>query len=55
MRIVYRLIDAGDLTRVPIGRVIRRRQSELNEYLERNQIQPGELRHLHSEDEKRED
>ena len=47
LRTVYRLIDHGDIPAYQFGRVIRLRRQELEEFMERSRIQPGELRHLY--------
>ena len=47
---VYELIDTGELTTYKIGRTIRLRGQDLQEYLDRSRIQPGDLRHLYPEE-----
>lgn len=46
---LYRLIDAGDLRAYRIGRVVRLRAHDIDDWLERQRIKPGSLGHLHSE------
>ena len=43
---LYRLINAGDLPAYQIGRVIRLRRVEVDAYIERSGVRPGELDHL---------
>lgn len=45
-RTVYGIIDRGELTAYRFGRVIRVKNEDLNAYLERARIKPGELGHL---------
>ena len=48
LRTLYRLIHHGDIPPAyQFGRVIRLRRQELEEFMERSRIQPGELRHLY--------
>ena len=49
-RTVYKLIDTGELTAFKIGRTIRLREQDLQEYLDRSRIQPGDLSHLYPEE-----
>lgn len=46
-RTVYRFIDSGDLPAYKMGRVLRLRRSDLDTYLERFRVQPGDLSHLY--------
>lgn len=46
-RTVYRLIDRGEVTGYRIGRVVRLRRTDLDGFLDRSRIEPGELRHLY--------
>lgn len=48
-RTVYRLIDEGELPAYKLGRVIRLKESDVAEFLERSRIAPGELRALYPE------
>ena len=49
LRTLYRFIDEGDLPAYRFGRVIRLRQEELDEFIERARILPGTLEHLYPE------
>ncbi|MGC9154911.1 MAG: helix-turn-helix domain-containing protein [Ferrimicrobium sp.] len=51
LRTLYRLIDEGQLTGYQIGRNIRLRHGDLDDYVERSRIAPGDLRHLYQFDE----
>ena len=44
---VYRLIDAGELAAYRMGRVIRIRRSDIDDFVQRCRVEPGDLRHLH--------
>lgn len=46
-RTVYALIDRDGLVAYKLGRVIRIRRSDLEDFLDRQRIQPGDLRHLY--------
>lgn len=48
-RTLYRIIDAGDVTAYKMGRVLRIRRADLDDFLRRSRVQPGELRHLFPE------
>ncbi len=48
-RTLYRLIDEGQLPAYRFGRVIRLKQSEIDEFVSKSQISPGELEHLYPE------
>jgi len=50
LRTIYKLIDQGDLPAYKIGRVFRMRRSDLDDFLERSRVQPGELAHLYPPD-----
>ncbi len=43
---LYRLIEAGDVPAYKIGRVIRLRRVEVDAFIDRSRIRPGELDHL---------
>ena len=43
---LYKLIDAGDLPAYRLGRVIRLRRAEIDAFIERSRVRPGELDHL---------
>lgn len=45
-RTLYRFIDKGQLPAYKFGRVIRVKVSDIDAFIERNRIQPGELSHL---------
>ena len=45
-RMLYRLIDDGELPAYRVGRVIRLRVSDLEAFVENREIQPGDLAHL---------
>ena len=48
-RTLYRLIDEGLLPAYKMGRVIRLKSSDLDDYLEHQRVQPGDLKHLYPE------
>jgi excisionase family DNA binding protein len=45
-RTLYRFIDEGQLRAYRFGRVIRLKTADVDEYIERCLIKPGELAHL---------
>jgi len=47
LRTLYRLIDDGQLPAYKIGRVIRLKADELEEFIEGARIKPGTLEHLY--------
>lgn len=47
LRTLYRLIDEGRLPAYKFGRVIRLQQQEVEDFIERARIKPGELEHLY--------
>ncbi|HZU71864.1 MAG TPA: helix-turn-helix domain-containing protein [Acidimicrobiales bacterium] len=49
LRTLYRFIDEGSLSAYRFGRVIRVRESDLDEFIERSKIVPGSLEHLYPE------
>ena len=49
LRTLYRLIDEGQLPAYKIGRVIRLREHEVEEFIAGSRIRPGELEHLYPE------
>jgi excisionase family DNA binding protein len=51
LRTLYRLIDEGQLVGYQIGRNIRLKHGDLDDYVERSRIAPGDLRHLYQFDE----
>ncbi|MDW3179942.1 MAG: helix-turn-helix domain-containing protein [Acidimicrobiia bacterium] len=48
-RTLYRLIDEGQLPAYRFGRVIRLKQSEIDEFVGTSRIEPGSLEHLYPE------
>jgi excisionase family DNA binding protein len=48
-RTLYRFIDHGELPAYRFGRVIRLRGHEVDDFINRSRIQPGELEHLYPE------
>ncbi len=48
-RTLYRLIDEGQLPAYRFGRVIRLKQTEIDDFVGRSKITPGELDHLYPE------
>ncbi len=47
LRTVYKFVDQGDIPAYKLGRVFRIRRSDLDDFLERCRVQPGELAHLY--------
>lgn len=47
MRTAYAILDAGDIPCYRIRRVLRIKRVDVDTYLERVKVQPGELRHLY--------
>lgn len=45
-RTVYALANAGELVGYKVGRVYRWRDDDINDFLDRHRIRPGELNHL---------
>ena len=48
-RTLYRLIDEGQLPAYRFGRVIRLKQSEVDDFVSSSRIEPGTLEHLYPE------
>lgn len=48
-RTLYRLIDSGQLPAYRFGRVIRLKEREVESFVERSRIVPGELEHLYAD------
>jgi excisionase family DNA binding protein len=48
-RTLYRFIDEGQVPAYRFGRVIRLKQAEVDEFIERSRIEPGTLEHLYPE------
>lgn len=46
-RTLYRQIDLGEIPAYRLGRVIRLRWRDLDDFIERSRIEPGELGHLY--------
>lgn len=46
-RTLYRFIDNGDLPAYRFGRVIRLKESEVDDFIESCRIEPGTLEHLY--------
>lgn len=46
-RTLYRLIDSGELPAYKIGRVIRLQRAEVDDFITRSRLEPGQLRHLY--------
>ncbi len=47
LRMVYKLIDQGQVPAYKIGRVLRIRRADLDAFLERSRVKPGDLVHLY--------
>ncbi|HEY8338400.1 MAG TPA: helix-turn-helix domain-containing protein [Egibacteraceae bacterium] len=47
LRTLYRLIDDGQLPAYKFGRVIRLQEADVDEFIARSRIKPGELEHLY--------
>ena len=48
-RTLYRLIDSGQVPAYKFGRVIRLKADEVDAFVERSRIAPGELEHLYAD------
>ncbi len=48
-RTLYRLIDSGQLPAYKFGRVIRLKADEVDAFVERSRIAPGDLEHLYAD------
>jgi excisionase family DNA binding protein len=48
-RTLYRFIDHGELPAYRFGRVIRLRGHEVEDFINKSRIRPGELEHLYPE------
>jgi len=46
-RTLYRMIDEGAVPAYKLGRVIRLRLADLDDFLDTTRVQPGELKHLY--------
>jgi excisionase family DNA binding protein len=49
LRTLYRFIDQGDLPAYKMGRVIRLKEDEVDNFIEATRIAPGSLEHLYPE------
>ncbi len=47
LRTAYCIIGAGDLTAYKFRRVLRIKRSDLEDYMERSRVKPGDLAHLY--------
>ena len=54
-RTLYRFIDQGELPAYRMGRVIRLKGDEVDAFIEKSRIKPGELEHLYPEPASRDD
>ena len=48
-RTLYRFIDEGQITGYRFGRVIRLKQDDVDAFIDRSKIAPGQLEHLYPE------
>lgn len=48
-RTLYRFIDQGELPAYRLGRVIRLKQADVDQFIEASRIEPGSLEHLYPE------
>jgi excisionase family DNA binding protein len=48
LRTLYKILDFGELPSYKLGRVIRIRRSDVEEYLESVRVRPGDLAHLYA-------
>lgn len=49
-RTLYRFIDKGQIPGYRFGRVIRLKQTDVDEFIERSRVEPGTLEHLYPDD-----
>lgn len=49
LRTLYRFIDEGQLPAYKMGRVIRVQESDIDDFITRQRIEPGTLEHLYPE------
>ena len=47
LRTVYSIIDGGDLVAYKFRRVLRIKRADLDDYMERSRVNPGDLSHLY--------
>ncbi len=48
-RTLYRLIDSDQIPAYKFGRVIRLKAEEVDAFIERSRIEPGDLEHLYAD------
>ena len=48
-RTLYRFIDEGSLAAYKMGRVLRLKRGDVDEFIERSRVKPGTLEHLYPE------
>ena len=48
LRTLYRIIDEGEIPAYKVGRLIRLRTADLDPYLDRVRIPPGDIRKLYN-------
>jgi len=48
-RTLYRFIDEGSLAAYKMGRVLRLKRGDVDEFIEHSRVQPGTLEHLYPE------
>ena len=48
-RTLYRFVDEGSLPAYKMGRVLRLKAADVDEFIERSRVQPGSLEHLYPE------
>jgi excisionase family DNA binding protein len=54
LRTLYRFIDEGQMPAYKMGRVIRMKSTDIDDFIERMRIEPGALEHLYPEPKPRE-
>ena len=52
LRTLYRFIDEGQIPAYKLGRVIRLKESDVEQFIEGSRIEPGALEHLYPEPKK---
>ncbi len=52
LRTLYRFIDEGQIPAFKLGRVIRLKESDVEQFIEGSRIAPGALEHLYPEPKK---
>jgi excisionase family DNA binding protein len=48
-RTLYRFVDEGSLPAYKMGRVLRLKATDVDDFIERSRVQPGSLEHLYPE------